>query len=214
MRRALVAARQESRVTRARPTRRAGEQKQQGIGRGGAARAGGRMTDPEPLAEDLRERAAAPAALARRVRRPADDPRAAPDLPRGGAPARARPWTTCCSMGRPGSARPRSPRIVAHELGRRDHAHLGPVIERPGDLAGLLTNLGPRGILFVDEIHRAEPGGRGVPLSGARGLHARHPARPRARAPARSSSTSSASRWSAPPRARDCCRRRCARASA
>jgi holliday junction DNA helicase RuvB len=31
------------------------------------------------------------------------------------------------------------------------------VIERPGDLAGLLTNLGPRGILFVDEIHRLSP---------------------------------------------------------
>ncbi|NOT34976.1 MAG: Holliday junction branch migration DNA helicase RuvB [Candidatus Eisenbacteria bacterium] len=44
--------------------------------------------------------------------------------------------------------------ILAQELGVEITHTSGPVIERPGDLAGLLTNLGPRGILFVDEIHR------------------------------------------------------------
>jgi len=33
----------------------------------------------------------------------------------------------------------------------------GPVLERPGDLAALLTNLEPRDVLFVDEIHRLSP---------------------------------------------------------
>ena len=33
----------------------------------------------------------------------------------------------------------------------------GPVLDKPGDLAGLLTNLQPRDILFIDEIHRLSP---------------------------------------------------------
>ncbi|HUK64004.1 MAG TPA: Holliday junction branch migration DNA helicase RuvB, partial [Dongiaceae bacterium] len=47
--------------------------------------------------------------------------------------------------------------ILANELGVEVTHTSGPVIERAGDLAGLLTNLGPRGILFVDEIHRMSP---------------------------------------------------------
>src|SRR5262249_21137435 len=47
--------------------------------------------------------------------------------------------------------------ILAHELGVEITQTSGPVIEKAGDLAGLLTNLGPRGILFVDEIHRLSP---------------------------------------------------------
>jgi Holliday junction DNA helicase RuvB len=45
-------------------------------------------------------------------------------------------------------------RIVANELGVNIKETSGPVIEKPGDLAGLLTNLGPNDVLFIDEIHR------------------------------------------------------------
>ena len=59
--------------------------------------------------------------------------------------------------GPPGLGKTTLASIVAHELGVEITHTSGPVIERPGDLAGLLTNIGPRGILFVDEIHRLSP---------------------------------------------------------
>ena len=45
-------------------------------------------------------------------------------------------------------------RIVANELGVNIHATSGPVLQKGGDLAALLTNLAPRDVLFIDEIHR------------------------------------------------------------
>ncbi len=59
--------------------------------------------------------------------------------------------------GPPGLGKTTLAAILAHELGVEITHTSGPVIERPGDLAGLLTNLGPRGILFIDEIHRLSP---------------------------------------------------------
>jgi Holliday junction DNA helicase RuvB len=59
--------------------------------------------------------------------------------------------------GPPGLGKTTLASILANELGVEITHTSGPVIERPGDLAGLLTNLGPRGILFVDEIHRLSP---------------------------------------------------------
>lgn len=59
--------------------------------------------------------------------------------------------------GPPGLGKTTLAAILAEELGVEITHTSGPVIERPGDLAGLLTNLGPRGILFVDEIHRLSP---------------------------------------------------------
>ncbi|MBW2068053.1 MAG: Holliday junction branch migration DNA helicase RuvB [Deltaproteobacteria bacterium] len=47
--------------------------------------------------------------------------------------------------------------IISHELGVNLRATSGPVIERPGDLAAILTNLEPRDVLFIDEIHRLNP---------------------------------------------------------
>ena len=43
---------------------------------------------------------------------------------------------------------------MANELGVNIRETSGPVIEKPGDLAGLLTNLEPNDVLFIDEIHR------------------------------------------------------------
>jgi Holliday junction DNA helicase RuvB len=59
--------------------------------------------------------------------------------------------------GPPGLGKTTLATIVANELGVEITHTSGPVIERAGDLAGLLTNLGPRGVLFVDEIHRLSP---------------------------------------------------------
>ena len=47
--------------------------------------------------------------------------------------------------------------ILANELNAGIKITSGPVLDKPGDLAGLLTNLSPRDILFIDEIHRLSP---------------------------------------------------------
>jgi Holliday junction DNA helicase RuvB len=60
-------------------------------------------------------------------------------------------------FGPPGLGKTTLEHIVANELGVTLHQTSGPVLERPGDLAALLTNLEPRDVLFVDEIHRLSP---------------------------------------------------------
>ena len=56
--------------------------------------------------------------------------------------------------GPPGLGKTSLARIVANELGAQFRATSGPAIERPGDLAALLSNLEPGDVLFIDEIHR------------------------------------------------------------
>ncbi|MBL9011601.1 MAG: Holliday junction branch migration DNA helicase RuvB [Alphaproteobacteria bacterium] len=59
--------------------------------------------------------------------------------------------------GPPGLGKTTLAQIVARELGVNFRATSGPVIARAGDLAALLTNLQPRDVLFIDEIHRLNP---------------------------------------------------------
>ncbi|MEP7027230.1 MAG: Holliday junction branch migration DNA helicase RuvB [Candidatus Eisenbacteria bacterium] len=60
-------------------------------------------------------------------------------------------------VGPPGLGKTTLAGILAHELGVQVTHTSGPVIERPADLAGLLTNLSERDVLFIDEIHRLNP---------------------------------------------------------
>src|SRR3954469_17129674 len=59
--------------------------------------------------------------------------------------------------GPPGLGKTTLAQIVSRELGVGFRATSGPVIQRAGDLAAILTNLQPRDVLFVDEIHRLQP---------------------------------------------------------
>lgn len=59
--------------------------------------------------------------------------------------------------GYPGLGKTSLATIISHELGVNLRITSGPVIERPGDLAAILTNLEPRDVLFIDEIHRLNP---------------------------------------------------------
>jgi Holliday junction DNA helicase RuvB len=60
-------------------------------------------------------------------------------------------------VGPPGLGKTTLAQIVARELGVSFRATSGPVIAKAGDLAALLTNLEPRDVLFIDEIHRLNP---------------------------------------------------------
>jgi holliday junction DNA helicase RuvB len=59
--------------------------------------------------------------------------------------------------GPPGLGKTTLSYIIANELGSNMKISSGPVLDKPGDLAGLLTNLEPHDVLFIDEIHRLNP---------------------------------------------------------
>jgi len=59
--------------------------------------------------------------------------------------------------GPPGLGKTTLAQIIAHELGVNFRTSSGPVLTKAGDLAALLTNLEPRDVLFIDEIHRLNP---------------------------------------------------------
>jgi len=63
----------------------------------------------------------------------------------------------CLLHGYPGLGKTTLAHIIASEMGVNIKATSGPVIERPGDLAAILTNLEPADVLFIDEIHRLSP---------------------------------------------------------
>jgi Holliday junction DNA helicase RuvB len=115
-----------------------------------------RLADPAPFPEDVREeKRLRPPTLGEFVGQPQVRQQLAIFLE--AARRRGEALDHVLFHGPPGLGKTTLASILAHELGVEITHTSGPVIERPGDLAGLLTNLGPRGILFVDEIHRLSP---------------------------------------------------------
>src|SRR6516162_7094612 len=70
------------------------------------------------------------------------------------AKARGDALDHCLFSGPPGLGKTSLAHIIAAELNVDLHVTSGPALEKKGDLAGLLTNLKPRDVLFIDEIHR------------------------------------------------------------
>ena len=75
----------------------------------------------------------------------------------GAARKRAEALDHVLIFGPPGLGKTTLAHIIATELGVEMKQTSGPVLERPGDLAAILTNLKPRDVLFIDEIHRLTP---------------------------------------------------------
>src|SRR3954453_21654964 len=73
------------------------------------------------------------------------------------AKTRGEPLDHVLFSGPPGLGKTTLAQIVARELGVGFRSTSGPVLARAGDLAALLTNLEPRDVLFIDEIHRLNP---------------------------------------------------------
>lgn len=73
------------------------------------------------------------------------------------ARGRGEPLDHALFFGPPGLGKTTLAMLMAREMGVQCRTTSGPVLERPGDLVGLLTGLGPGDILFIDEIHRLRP---------------------------------------------------------
>ncbi len=114
-----------------------------------------RAIDPERAPEDAAEASLRPQTLREFVGQKASRENLAVFIE--AARARAEALDHVLLHGPPGLGKTTLAQIIARELGVGFRATSGPVIQRAGDLAAILTNLQPRDVLFIDEIHRLQP---------------------------------------------------------
>jgi len=110
---------------------------------------------PEPQPEDARDRALRPESLDSFIGQEAAKANLRVFV--GAARQRAQALDHVLLHGPPGLGKTTLAQIMARELGVGFRMTSGPVIARAGDLAAILTNLEPRDVLFIDEIHRLNP---------------------------------------------------------